>query len=104
MTTTAKPLTKTETLNVLAERTGLSKKDVGEFFEELTKLIAEQLKEGGPGVMNMPGLMKIKIVRKEAVPERKGINPFTKEETIFKAKQARNAVKITPLKALKDLF
>jgi nucleoid DNA-binding protein len=46
--------------------------------------------------------MKVKVVRKPAVPARKGINPFTKEEQMFKAKPARNVVKITPLKALKD--
>ena len=46
--------------------------------------------------------MKIKVQRKPATPERPGINPFTKEETIFKARPARNVVKIVPLKALKD--
>ena len=47
--------------------------------------------------------MKIKLVHKPAVPEREGINPFTKEPTIFKAKPARNVVKISPLKTLKDM-
>ena len=47
--------------------------------------------------------MKITVVRKPATEERPGINPFTKEETIFKAKPARNVVKITPLKGLKDM-
>ena len=71
-------------------------------FDALTELIARDLKRG-PGVFNVPGLMKIKMVHKPAVPERKGINPFTKEETIFKAKPARNVVKVQPLKGLKDL-
>jgi hypothetical protein len=31
------------------------------------------------------------------------INPFTKEETLFKAKPARNVVKNRPLKGLKDM-
>jgi len=47
--------------------------------------------------------MKINVVRKPAMPERKGINPFTKEETIFKAKPAKNVVKVVPLKGLKDM-
>jgi hypothetical protein len=47
--------------------------------------------------------MKIKLVHKPAVPERRGINPFTKEETTFKAKPARNVVKVQPLKGLKDM-
>lgn len=47
--------------------------------------------------------MKIKVIRKPAVPARKGINPFTKEEVMFKAKPARNVVKVQPLKNLKAM-
>jgi nucleoid DNA-binding protein len=47
--------------------------------------------------------MKIKVVKKPATPARKGINPFTKEEVMFKAKPARNVVKVQPLKTLKDM-
>ena len=47
--------------------------------------------------------MKIKLVRKPSQPARKGINPFTKEEVMFKAKPARNVVKVLPLKGLKDM-
>ena len=47
--------------------------------------------------------MKVKVVRKPATKARKGINPFTQEETVFKAKPARNVVKVLPLKALKDM-
>lgn len=53
--------------------------------------------------MNIPGLMKVKVIRKPATKARKGINPFTKEETVFQAKPARNVVKILPLKGLKDM-
>jgi len=97
-----KPTTKTEILNFIAEETDLKKKEVAAVFEALTKIIARDLKKG-PGVFNVPGLMKIKVVRKPAVPARKGINPFTGEEMMFKAKPARNVVKVTPLKALKDM-
>lgn len=100
--TTTKPLTRTEIIASLANRTGLSKQQVTSFFDELTVVIAEQLKEGGPGVANVGGLMKVKVVRKPAQPEREGINPFTKEKTVFKAKPAQNVVKVTPLKKLKD--
>ena len=48
--------------------------------------------------------MKIKVVRKPATRARKGINPFTKEEMVFKAKPARNVIKIQPLKTLKGIF
>ena len=72
-------------------------------LDELGGLIGNNLSKKGPGVFNVPGLMKVKVVRKEATPEREGINPFTKEPTIFKAKPARNVVKILPLKGLKDM-
>jgi nucleoid DNA-binding protein len=99
---TTKPMTRTEMIASLANSTGLSKQQVSDVFEELVKLIADQLKPGGPGVANIAGLMKVKVVRKPAQPERRGINPFTKEETVFKAKPAQNVVKVTPLKKLKD--
>jgi len=100
---TLKPLTKTEILASLAESTGLTKKEVGTVLEELGGLIGSSLGKKGPGVFNVPGLMKVKVVRKPATKEREGINPFTKEPQIFKAKPARNVVKILPLKGLKDM-
>jgi nucleoid DNA-binding protein len=101
---TDKPLTKTQVLNTLAERTGLSKKDVSNFLDSLGDMIEENLKEGGPGQMTIPGLFKVKVQHKPATPEREGINPFTKEKTIFKAKPASSTVKVQPLKPLKDRF
>jgi nucleoid DNA-binding protein len=47
--------------------------------------------------------MKIRVKRKPATKARRGTNPFTGEEMMFKAKPARNVVKVTPLKALKDM-
>jgi nucleoid DNA-binding protein len=99
--TYGKPTTKSEIISYLAEETDLTKKQVGAVFDALTAIIRRDLK--GPGVFNVPGLMKIKVVNKPAVPERRGINPFTGEETTFKAKPARNVVKVTPLKGLKDM-
>lgn len=98
-----KPMTKTEMLTSLAESNGLTRKQVGDLLDSLGELIGKNLSKKGPGVVNIPGLMKIKVVRKPATKERKGISPFTKEETIFKAKPARNIVKILPLKGLKDM-
>ena len=102
MADSCKPLTKTEVTSTLAERTGLSKQQVNEFFDELVKLVGENLAETGPGVLNISGLMKFKVTRKEAQPEREGKHPFTGEMTTFAAKPARNVVKVTPLKRLKD--
>lgn len=98
-----KALSKTEILNALAESTDLSKKQVSAVLDSLADLIAKNLSKKGPGVFNVPGLMKIIVQHKPATKARKGINPFTKEEVMFKAKPARNVVKIRPLKALKAM-
>src|SRR5210317_730785 len=100
---TNKPMTKSEIMTSLSEASDLSKQQVAKLFGELAGLIEKNLSADGPGIFTVPGLMKIKVVRKPATEERKGINPFTKEETIFKAKPARNVVKILPLKGLKDM-
>ena len=101
--TLKKPMTKTEIMASLSEATNLSKKQVAGLFDELASLIKKNLNEDGQEVFTIPGLMKIKVVRKPATEARKGINPFTKEETVFKAKPARNVVKIMPLKGLKNM-
>ncbi len=98
-----KPMKKTEITVALSEATGLSKQQVSSLFDELGRLIAKNLGNGGPGVFAIPGLLQIKAVHKPATPERKGINPFTKQETVFKAKPARNVVKVLPLKGLKSM-
>lgn len=98
-----KAMTKTEILAALAEGTGLSKNEISSVFTELGTLIGKNLGKRGPGVFNIPGLMKVKVIRKPATKARKGINPFTKEEQMFKAKPARNVVKVLPLKGLKDM-
>ena len=100
--TPKKALTKTEVIAALATGTGLTKQQVTALLDEMVNLIGDNLKPDGPGVFNLPGLMKIRVVRKPAEPEREGINPFTKEKTIFKAKPARSVVKISALKRLKD--
>ena len=101
--TSKKPMTKTEVTAVLAESSGLTKKQIVSLFDELVKLIKKELGEEGAGTINISNLLKIKVVRKPATPERKGINPFTKEETVFKAKPAKNVVKLVPLRGLKEL-
>ena len=100
---TKKPMSKTEILAALSEATGLTKQQVGELFDELTALMGRNLGDEGPGVFTVPGLLQVKVVRKPATEEHKGINPFTKEEMVFKAKPAKNVVKIIALKGLKDM-
>ena len=97
-----KPRTKSQVITCISEQTQLSRKEVQAVFDAMADIMAKDLK-GKPGIFNVPGLMKVKKVRKPARKARKGINPFTGEPTIFKAKPATNAVKVQPLKGLKEL-
>lgn len=99
----AKPMSKSEIVSGIADQTGLTKKQVSAVFEAMTDQVKKSLGRRGPGAYTVPGLMKLTVVRKPATKARKGINPFTGEETMFKAKPARNVVKIRPLKNLKDM-
>ena len=103
-TTAKKPPTKTEIMSNIAQATDLSKKQVSAVFEALAEEIRKSIaKKGGAGMFSVPGLCKITVQRKPATKERKGINPFTGEPTVFKAKPARNVIKIRSLKNLKDM-
>jgi nucleoid DNA-binding protein len=93
-------MTKSEFLNAVAEKTGLNKKQASTVLDALSDIITEQLKSSGE--VTIPGLIKLNVSEKAATPEREGINPFTKEPTIIKAKPARRVVKARPVKALKD--
>jgi nucleoid DNA-binding protein len=97
-------LTKTQVITALSEETELSKKDVARVFEALSALIAKQLVgRGGPGEVVIPGLLKLKAVKKPATKEREGINPFTKEPITIAAKPASKKVRAIPLKGLKEM-
>lgn len=98
-----KPATKADVFAHIAEKTGLSKKDVSAVFDQMSELIGRELGKKGPGVFVIPGLLKLKVVRKPATKAKQGINPFTKEAITIKAKPARNAIKAVTLKGLKDL-
>lgn len=95
-------MTKSQMLTSIAESTGLAKKDVSAVMDELELLIERSIKKRSIGEFTLPGLMKIMTVKKPARKARKGINPFTGEETMFKAKPASVAVKVRPLKKLKE--
>ena len=95
--------TKSEVTGAIADETGLTKKEVASVFEAMAGIIKKDLGRRGPGIFTVPGLMKIRLKRKPATKARKGVNPFTGETMMFKAKPARNVVKVTALKALKDM-
>jgi len=95
--------TKTQVLNQIAEKTELSRKQVQSVLDELNDIIEGHIKKRAIGEFALPGLLKITTVKKPAKKARKGINPFTGEETTFKAKPASIQVKVRPLKKLKEM-
>ncbi len=101
--TEVKPRTKTQILGDISDKTGLARKEVSAVFEQMAALIKKDLGRSGPGTFTVPGLMKIKKVHKPRRAARKGINPFTGVEMMFKAKPAHNVVKVLALKGLKEM-
>ena len=91
--------TKSEIMAQITKDTDLSRKQVAAVFESLNGQIKKSLRSGG--LFTVPGLLKLKVVKKPATKAREGINPFTKEKMVFKAKPASKKVRALPLKALK---
>ena len=103
MTAVKEPMTKAVMISEIADSTGLNKKQVNSVIDELAVLIERHIKKRSPGKFILPGLIKVQVKKKPATKARKGINPFTGEEMMFKAKPASKAVKVSPLKGLKDM-
>jgi DNA-binding protein HU-beta len=93
-------MTKSQLIEKIAEDTELGKKDVKAVIESMVTVGHKELKK--TGVFLVPGFAKFVVIKKPATKERKGINPFTKEPTVFKAKPARKIVRARPVKAAKD--
>src|SRR5262245_17196756 len=93
------PPTKSDVVAQICEDAELSRKQVAAVFESLNGIIKKSLR--GHGTFTLPGLLKMKVVRKPATKARQGINPFTKEKMMFKAKPASKKVRLLPLKSLK---
>jgi DNA-binding protein HU-beta len=98
-----KPRSKSEVFGTIAQHAGLHRRDVAAVFHAMTHMIKADLSKGGAGVFKVPGLMRITVKRKPATKARMGINPFTKEQVMFKAKPARNVVRVRPLQTLKAM-
>lgn len=96
----AQLMSKTELIGKLADEHSLSKRDVKGVIESLATIGYKELKKNGAFVV--PGFAKFVVIKKPAVKARKGINPFTKEETMFKARPARKVIKARPVKGVKD--
>ena len=99
----SKPYSKSQLIGSITESSGLHRKQVSCVFDCLEDIIGGHLAGRGPGSFTLPGLCKMMVIHKPATKARKGINPFTGEPTIFKAKPARRVVKIRALKKLKEM-
>ena len=93
--------TKSEILAHIAKDTELSKRQAGAVFESLNGLIKKSLR--GSGLFTIPGLLKLKVVKKPATKARDGVNPFTGQKMTFKAKPASKKVRAVALKSLKSM-
>ncbi len=94
-------MSKSTLIQTIADQSGnLTRKDVKGVIESLATIGYKELKKSGAFVL--PGFAKFVVIKKLATKARKGINPFTKEPTIFKAKPARKVIKARPVKAIKD--
>lgn len=99
----AKAATKAEVYAHIADKTKLAKKDVAAVFDSLAELVGKELGKKGPGLFQIPGLLKLKAVHKPASKAKQVANPFKPGEMMtVKAKPARKVIKAAPLKALKD--
>ena len=95
--------TKSQIVTQLSEETSLSKKDVNAVLDGLSDIIERHIKKKGVGEFVLPGMFKIRTVKKPARKARKGVNPFTGQETTFAARPASISVKMMALKKLKDM-
>lgn len=95
------PRTKSEVITYVAEETGLTRKQVAGVLNSMNGVIEKSLKRNG--VFAIPGLVKLKVVKRPATKARQGVNPFTGEPMTFKAKPASKKVKALPLKNLKNM-
>jgi nucleoid DNA-binding protein len=105
LTAVKEAMTKTAMLATIAEQSGVNKKDVAAVLDTLGNVIEAHIKKGAVGFCNIPGMMKVKTIRKPAQKARKNVpNPFKPGEMMdVAAKPARTAVKVLPLKKLKDM-
>ena len=99
----SKPRSQGEVFRTIAQHVGIHRRDVAGVFHIMGSMIKADLSKNGSGVFKVPGLMRITVKRKPATKARMGINPFTKEQVMFKAKPARNVIRVRPLQSLKAM-
>merc|ERR1719199_490476 len=95
-------LTQTAVFQSVAETTGLKTKDAKGVVDALMEVAVSQVKKSGS--FKLAGLLNMKLKNKPATKARKGMNPFTKEPCVFKAKPASKTVKCFAMKKLKEML
>ena len=98
-----KQMTKSQIVGHLSEKSGLTKVQINGVLDTLSELMVKELSQKGPMKFVLPGVMKVSSKKKPATKARKGTNPFTGEEMMFKAKPASKKVRALPLKSLKAM-
>jgi DNA-binding protein HU-beta len=93
-------ISKSELIQKVADEASVAKRDVKAVIESLATVAYKEMKKSGEFLL--PGFAKFIVVKKPATKERTGINPFTKEPTVFKARPARKLLKVRPVKSAKD--
>merc|ERR1712007_296788 len=93
-------LTQSAVYSSVAEAVGLKPKQVKGVVEGIMGVAADQLRKSG--AFKFAGMLNMKLKKKPATPARKGVNPFTKEPCVFKAKPASKTVKVLAMKKLKE--
>merc|ERR1711860_296625 len=94
-------MTASAAYSAVAESAGLKTKDVKTVVEQIIEIAAAELKKSGQ--FKFGGVLNMKLKKKPAQPARKGINPFTREPMVFKAKPASKTVRVLPMKKMKEL-
>merc|ERR1712176_1470698 len=95
-------MTASAAYGAVAETTGLKAKDDKGVVEGIVAVAADQLKKSGS--FKLAGVLNLKLKKKPATPARKGVNPFTKEPCVFKAKPASKTVRALPMKKFKEMI
>lgn len=97
----SKPLTKNQLIAEIADKQGIPKHQVKGVLDDLAEVARKQLVSDA-ATFTIPGIVKLRTVKKPAQPAREGINPFTRQPVMLAAKPASNKVKAAVLKVLKD--
>lgn len=98
-----KAFSKSQLIAEITARTGVARKDIVAVMETIAHIIDAHLQKSGPESFSWPGMFKIQVIKKPATKARQGVNPFTGETMMFKAKPASRRVKIRALKQLKAM-